>query len=632
MHFAFVLDRSGRFQQDLRSACRSLWSDVVEKSSGDCLLLMQTRTSRGSAHADDAMIGAASGWIRHDDLPAVTADPATERAHVSALLRALRSEPWPLNDVWTGQFAAVVFDCERGRLILCNDALGYVPLYFAERNGAVIGGTSLIAMGRAGFTEPDPLGVAQRISRAVSNFGGRTVLRDVRRLLPGERRTYRSGTASPEQAFDDSFCATLTDGPIESVAEEAWGRYKKETAAAVGATRETVLALSGGWDSRLALAAAVQTGTKIKCVTYGAEDLYETRIALRVADVAGCECTAFPLAERYFPPVESYRQLVAQVENANLLQWWPILSQTRRSPDPSWPDLMLLGDYWDVLDARRLYGLSKRGDRARMTLGAVVGRRPRMAPSTPANFEEWKRARTEEVFGLVRTAAADLSDPLRSNLTDAALDEGLREDLREDYARVKANWPPFAPQFEHLFWWFHRSRYYIGGQGLTLSGAYRTAVPGASFRFTRFASTIHPALLVRRRLLDAIGRLPELDRFARIPSATIPWVSLRAPSIVREGVWGARWAIDTMLTRRMLRRKDPNARQWAIPTENYLREYRRPESLDRVRSWFSGRWIDPDRFVGIARARASMESVPLITADITVPANVSLLLDLCNEH
>lgn len=129
--------------------------------------------------------------------------------------------------------------------------------------------------------------------------------------------------------------------------------------------------------------------------------------------------------------------------------------------------------------------------------------------------------------------------------------------------------------------------------------------------------------------MDAIARLPAFDQLSRVPGAQIPWVGARAPAALREMLWGVRSGMDQLLIRAMMWRETPQARQRVLRSLDYVREYRREETVPRVRDWFSGRWCDGDSYVRTVQARGGLASWPLINVDIVAPANVSLTLDLC---
>jgi hypothetical protein len=189
--------------------------------------------------------------------------------------------------------------------------------------------------------------------------------------------------------------------------------------------------------------------------------------------------------------------------------------------------------------------------------------------------------------------------------------------------------PAFSPMFDELFDWLHRVRFVQASQNLLLSTAFRPVSPTMSMRALRLVSKVHPKLRLRRRLMDATARLPEFDALARIPSAQIPWVGARFPSGVREIIWGFRSKVDQLLIKRVLRLKSPSKRQRLLKSADLISEYRREGTLHSVESWFSGRWVRPEPYFGLVKGRGELSLWPLINLDICIPANVSVLLDMC---
>lgn len=131
--------------------------------------------------------------------------------------------------------------------------------------------------------------------------------------------------------------------------------------------------------------------------------------------------------------------------------------------------------------------------------------------------------------------------------------------------------------------------------------------------------------------MDALARLPEYGILGKIPSAQIPFLSARAPASMRELAWGLRSGLDQIMIGRVMRSKDPNKRQRVLHSLDYLREYRRPDVQSTVGSWFTPAWLRGEAYVRIARERGEMSSWPLINLDIAAPANVSMILDACQQ-
>jgi hypothetical protein len=132
--------------------------------------------------------------------------------------------------------------------------------------------------------------------------------------------------------------------------------------------------------------------------------------------------------------------------------------------------------------------------------------------------------------------------------------------------------------------------------------------------------------------MNSIMRLPEFDKLSSIPSAQIPFVSSRAPDLIKDLLWGLRSGVDQMLIKRSMIRKGPNNRQRVLKSLDYVSEYRREATSINVEGWFSGRYIDAGNYVQILRERAGLDTWTLINVDIAAPANVSMILDLCGSE
>jgi hypothetical protein len=411
------------------------------------------------------------------------------------------------------------------------------------------------------------------------------------------------------------------------VARTVWDCLQGEVALAVGDETPVCVALSGGWDSRLVLQGARQLGRPIDCYTYGDDDLHETAVARRCAAAVGARHRAFAIAGHYFPHRHRFEALVRETEAANIPEWYPVLEGLEGEVEGR--PLLLLGDHCESIDGRNMTSLSSRQARRSAFLRGLTGRPQEIPAATSARFREWRERKQRQVIRDVVASVACLSPILKSGCSEAMIARETEADLELSFQRVRDQNTAFAPMFEELFWWFHGIRSVRAGQNVMLSSRFRSASPVMSMRALRLISSVHPRLRVRRRLMDAIARLPEFDTLAETPSAQIPWVSARAPAFLRELIWGLRSGLDQWLIRRVMARKDPRGRQRVLRTTDLIAEYRREAVVPNVRDWFSGRWLDGALYVAVVEARACMEAWPLINADIAAPANTSILLDLC---
>ncbi len=191
-----------------------------------------------------------------------------------------------------GMYAFVIWNRRTGELFAARDPVGVKPFYWALQNGLFLACSEVRPLiGHPAFdVEVDAEGVVEFLAFG-SNFGEQTVVRDLRKLLPGHQLRVRSGKVivsefwdaiPPVRAIDDepTARATLVDLLGEAV------RDSLVSDVPVG------LMLSGGIDSSLiaGLAARETNPSELTCysVAFGESD-DEADAAARLALDLGAE-------------------------------------------------------------------------------------------------------------------------------------------------------------------------------------------------------------------------------------------------------------------------------------------------------------------------------------------------------
>lgn len=613
----------------MRIQAASMWGEVKEMGRDSFWLFTPSGDYAHSFSESRTALGAVSGYVRYDWPEAgcngrVGPNASHNQQFISEVID---DDKWPLGEDWTGSFGAVVYSIARREVVICNDPIGYIPVYYSTGNNGVLGGTNLIVLSRSISCDVDAVGVLERISIPYCNYGRRTLLKQVSRLLPGERVKFSHDRSRVTSVFDNRLCDGLVDSDINEVARTVWDCLQRETDLALEAGDPVCVALSGGWDSRLALGTVSHRADSIKCYTFGNGSLHEVRTARQCALAIGAHHEFFPIENTYFPSRDSLETLVQKTEAANHLQWCTIINAVKTDDNPK--EVILLGDLCESIVALNMKEFSTRDARIRSFRKGLIGQVDEIACATNDSFNAWKESTRCRLMSSILRNIDRLSPDFASTCKKEIMAEEIAGDLDLCFSRVRDNNPAFAPMFDELFYWFHRARFLIAGQALFLNGRFRPLCPAVSMRFMRLISRVHPKLRIRRRLMNAIARLPEFDVLAAIPSAQIPWLSARAPALLREIVWGARSGMDQALTRRALKNRNPRMRRRVLPTLDYVKEYRRDNAVPNVQRWFSGKWLDGDKYVDIVKGRANLDTWPLMNLDIAAPANVSITLDLC---
>ena len=603
----------------LRQAAIFCWGDVEESVFDTFRMFVATEDKPLFFCRTGTLIGAISGY-------AESTNHSKPQSRLGAFLSEISDKKWPLGDEWTGSFAAAAYSPAIKEISLCNDLIGHFPLYYAYTGEGFVGGTSLIALGRSLDREADPVGVLQRITVPFCNYGRRTLLKNVFRLLPGERLKWKSNGTDVRREYDNSLCGETISSAVNTAARQVWDGLQKEITTAIGDSQELSVATSGGWDSRLVLGSIPLGKSSVSCLTYGGEDLYETHIARRCAAAIGASHECFPIDEKYFPSRLQIEPLIKETESANYFEWFGIIEKAKLSGAKA---PLLLGDLCESIDGRYITKFSTKKARINSFLREMIGKREVFEESGPAAFERWRDEKSVQITSSLLANLKYLSADLTGSVTEKQIADEIAADLEASFARVSENAPHFSAMYEELFIWFHRIRFLLGNQINWLGTAFHPVSPGLSMRFLRLITTIHPQHRIRKRLMNAIIDLPEFDSLSRIPSAQIPFVSSRAPDLIRDVLWGLRSGLDQMLIKRTLKNKNVNGRQRVLRSLDYVKEYRRHTTTENVEGWFSGKFVKSGDYLRLVRERADLDAWTLINVDIAAPANVSITLDLC---
>jgi len=186
-----------------------------------------------------------------------------------------------------GMYAIAIHDQDSNELHLARDRFGEKPLFYALAPHGFAFGSTLLAVGAMPWVtdDIDPLSLERYLALHFVP-GRRTILRDVRRVLPGERVTveidglrlhhnrYFQPRLLPSRHVDDAELTHCIEQAVRSrlVADVAVGVF-----------------LSGGLDSSLVAAIASRLNPRIATFSMGFEDpeLDESAAARRVAQHVG---------------------------------------------------------------------------------------------------------------------------------------------------------------------------------------------------------------------------------------------------------------------------------------------------------------------------------------------------------
>lgn len=586
----------------------------METGIKNCLLLV-SETDSDFFIRDNDLLGTIQGYVRYPNLT----DAKDAGTHNRKLFRQILDDEFPLDEDVASSFASFALDPNKMQAAVANDVLGFYPIYYCIKGSELIISSHLLLISQMRNCEIDHTGVAQRLtSPEFCNFGARTILKDVFRLLPGEHIKFDLKNDHQKLVkYDNSLYSGAFSTTLRQSAEKLWQVIKEESEQCFKYDQEIAIGQSGGMDSRILLASLAK-GKSVSCYTYGHESDYETRIAKRCSETIGAQFRSFDTT-LFFPDREKLRSYVLETEAVGVNQWLSILENVNTDPNGKIP--MGLGEMTEAIAGRNIKSYSSRSSRTKVFLGL---KKIRWTPLDNEAFALWKKRKTASILKKIP------NEDLPGDFNYGTIIAESEKDLEVLYKRIEVHDVKFVELLDELFAWYVHGRLPSSNQLLLLRGKFHPVCPTMSARCLREVSTIHPSLRLNSYLMDELFRLPELKEFARIPTAQIPFIGYKSNNRVKLIVWGIRSTIDKVMTKTATWRKKPAARNRLLKSTNLPLAYSEtdPKIVD---SWFLPDIVGGKRFIKIFNDRASQKAHPLVPVDIVSAAGVNMEIEFVCE-
>lgn len=471
-----------------------------------------------------------SGWIACTPLEqgdVMTPDGSRFVARLSRLARTRQADqssldieermrnPASLADLLP-PFAAAYRGADTDAILVANDWVGYRQLFWWQGDGVAAVSTSgraLSVLAGRGW-DLEGLCVQSMLSWQV---GPLTPFTDVKAFLPGTLATLRAGGVSLRRYVAPFGEFDTTPNPVDAVAEMAdilkgWQSIYLEQ------HPDTVLQLTGGWDSRLLLSATAQDRRRtLQAMTLGADTSIDVVIARKLAQLTGLPHRVYG-TDSFIPPSprEAYELGITSAHaldcQANSMAMAPLILAEASIPQ-----------------GHRFAGFG--GEVAR---GKYYPGQPSNAQTSRRlvqNLAEWR------LFSRDGVQIKAISERFRNNIQDIAI-SALCDVFPE------GDWL----QATDLFYLYEEMRRWGGSFG-TVAAVVRNEVnPMWDRRFIELALSVSPAEkkdgLLLGRVMDRLD--PELAAVALDTGLVPARLGTRRP--------GARVSLAVMTARRVTRR------------------------------------------------------------------------------
>jgi hypothetical protein len=247
------------------------------------------------------------------------------------------------------------------------------------------------------------------------------------------------------------------------------------------------------------------------------------------------------------------------------------------------------------------------------------------------SFNNWKEKIIQEELKFFKKSEVDkLNISINYNL----LLEEVRKDLDEIFNRIKDHNLYYEELFDELYAWFTRARNRMGNQVVTCKYKFNAVCPPISIGILRMTSSINPKYRVtedfRNKLFNKIKDLRPLNA---IPISQAPLMNGNMPSFFIKGIWFLRSAIDQVLIKRLMKKKNPKLRYRLFKSLNWVKIYQEKDVLNKYEEYFSENnlgdlYID---YFNKLNKRVNLDSWPLAPFELINIASLNLEIGIINN-
>lgn len=573
---------------------------------------------------DDSLISMTEGYLRDFNLK--NGDAYSHSLNVTKEML----NQWPLPENISGSFSTVLIVKDSSEVILCNDLVGLYPIYYRKVEKGIFISNSIILLAIATGDGLDEVGILQRsIGHDFSNIGSRTIVKDCKRLLPGEYLRMDFNGRIIDKKYDNTLYHEISSPKQKEVSpKEYWSAFKKEVDLCLTDQEEVNIALSGGIDSRVILG-AVSQNKRINCLTFGNKENYETRIAAKLAKRKKASFKNFYAPHLYFPSYEVLKKYTLQTEAVQICSWLEITESIKTAKKIP----MLLGELCEALPGRNIKKFSSRKFRQDNFLKYyLLGRDYEFETSTPELFEHWKEQVLQRYLIYYHEKSLSRMDV---TISQDEIKNAVKEDLEELFSRIEAHDLPYAELYDELFSWYTYTRMRLAKQLSVANSKFEAYSPAMSLSVLRNTSNIHPNMRLNYRFAKKLfNEEKDLRNLRGIPTSQAPIVPHNFPDFLKFPIWGLRSKIDGLLIKRMMKNKNPNARYRLFKSINWAVVYQNPEMERNLRAYFKTNHLGKEFFRTMYNQclqRKELKKWPFANIEVINAAGLNIEIDLIKE-
>lgn len=436
----------------------------------------------------------------------------------------------------------VVFDRSARKIYVAADRIGTFPLYYFLDSRGLLFSSLLKPMAASLDLIPDSVGIVEFL---LCNYtlAGRTAFEGVRRLSPGEVLTvslddFTSHTVQTSDYWAEIGASDIDDG----IVDRTWDALINAIERGFSPVGRNALMMSGGWDSRVLLAAMVEVLGRSNVVAYTHGDVRSREISLvrKLCASVGVECFENSIDNDVF--------------SLNFLEC--LFDQTENVLDPAWyfaaarlksegVHTVTAGVFGEVLGGH--YGPA-----------FALGGWAKIASVASSLWNDRPLADVKKLAGTTEALALLDSETVPTKRpwyiakeywnSHSELSSSIRRDLEHDMSILVARGVEGLDPLIEGFIAEHRGSQCINNQLLTCRTLMDVVLPYADHDLLGLASSIPLPRKIQNKLDRGLlaAKAPELLRFpfaATLVRADRPLLIQEASRFLRRAVQGGMWKL-----------------------------------------------------------------------------------------
>ena len=521
----------------------------------------------------------------------------------------------------TGNFSCFIYDKKKEHLCIHNDIIGAYPLYYNIEDNHVIISSLLNLISKINKNDLDQIGVIESLITwdVDFTFGSRTILKNTKRLLPGETIFI---DLKKNNIISKKYDNSLSDRKILSndvAAQKFEELVSCELDFAILKNDNIVLPLSGGLDSRLVLG-LLPNRKNIHCVNYGTKNSYETMIAKKCALIKNATFTAFNSLPFMFPPKKILKKYIFKTESVMINQWIAIFENLN---EKNYNKISIIGDVFDLFTYKH-GSINTRKKKIFFFVSNLFKNNNSFftKKADSKNLANWKKTLEDYYFERIK----NIELFKKSKNKDFIINE-IRSDLNQLFDRVESQDITLMENIYELYSLLTWGRNTMFNQHLLSKIHLRPLHPMASLNLIKLSFKIDLKYKMNHGLFNQVFKSNRLTDLNNIATATIPFIPNNSNFIIKHFVWASRLLIDNLLEKIRMKLKSKKIPRRLLRSFDNAKMYN-SSAIQFVQSYFETDYLGYKGYCkNIVLQRSKLKKRPIEPWEIFKLSKLEILID-----